>query len=93
MTWLENHHAMITLFTLCMVLGVAAVGIYFARSSPTGIAAIVGPAVAALTGIHVGTSAVAANPGTTAYGSTPPAIISSSTPPPGQATPAAAPRL
>lgn len=72
MTWLENHHAMITLFTLCMVVGVAAVGVYFARSSPTGIAAIVGPSVAALTGIHVGTSAVAANPGTTAYGSTAP---------------------
>lgn len=68
MTWLENHHALITLFALAMVVTMAVVGVISAHGNPLAIAGIIGPGVGAVTGIHAGTSAVAANPNTAAYG-------------------------
>lgn len=81
MSWLDNHHMVVTLLIAAFVLGFGLAGLYLAYRShnPTALAAAIAAVPTSLTGLHAGVSAVANSTSNTAY-NVPPGLPP--TPPP-----------
>lgn len=73
MSWLENHHLHLTLVFGLLIFSIAVMALYISwqAHNVTAMVTVVPATATALTGLHAGSSMVAASPNTSAYGSPP----------------------